>query len=332
MESMRAMIIERTGGPEVFEVRDVPRPSPGPGQVLVRVRATSVNPIDCKVRSGAVAVIPPFPAVLHGDLAGEVVARGPGAGKFREGDRVFGFVGWTGGEGGALAEYSVCDERLLAEAPTVLSFEEAAALPVAGLTAWLGLKVRAGVKGGMRVLVHGAAGGVGHVAVQVARALGAEVSATASSPEKLAIAERLGARYAIDYRKESVTDYVERITAGKGFDVVFDTVGGKNLDASFEAARSGGTVVATAARSTHDLTPVHSKGLSLHVVFVLLPILQGSGREELGAALHELARLASAGQLKPYLDERRFKLADIADAHRLLESGAALGKVSVSLP
>jgi len=115
---MKAMVIRRTGGPEVFEQAELPIPHPGANQVLVRVKATSVNPIDCKVRSGAVAILPPLPAVLHGDISGTVVEVGRDVSHFREGNEVFGFVGWTGGEGGALAEYAVCDARLLAYAPS----------------------------------------------------------------------------------------------------------------------------------------------------------------------------------------------------------------------
>ncbi|SLM18597.1 Bifunctional protein: zinc-containing alcohol dehydrogenase quinone oxidoreductase (NADPH:quinone reductase) Similar to arginate lyase [uncultured spirochete] len=326
---MKAMVIRRTGGPEVFEQAELPIPQPGANQVLVKVKATSVNPIDCKVRSGAVAILPPFPAVLHGDISGTVVGVGQDVYHFHEGDEVFGFVGWTGGEGGALAEYAVCDAQLLSHAPRSLPLEEAAALPVIALTAYQGLRRKIRLGKDTLVLVQGGAGGVGHVVVQMAKAFGAEVAATASSDEKIAVVVSSGADWTIRYDQEDVKHYVGRITDGKGFDVVFDTAGGANLPKSFEAARMGGDVVTIAARATVDLSLMHSKGLNLYVVFSLLPILTREGRDVIGQDLAAIARLVDDGHLRPIIYPKAFTLDTIAEAHRFLETQSHYGKILV---
>lgn len=330
-EMMRAMVIRQTGGPEVFETAEVPVPMPTGHQVLVKIAATSVNPIDCKVRSGAVALLPPYPAILHGDLSGTVAACGPEATRFREGDAVFGFVGWTGGEGGALAEYAVCDERLLARAPKSLPLEQAAVLPVGALTAYGALQRKVQIRPGDLVLVHGGAGGVGHYGIQLAKAFGASVAATVGSEEHEAVARTCGADWVIRHDLLSVTEYVQAIAGGRGFDIVFDTAGGANLARSFEAARPGGSIVTSAARVTMDLTPMHAKGLNLLVVFLLLPVLTGEGREDLGKDLEMLAAMVDEGRLRPVVFPRSFTLDEIADAHRLLESGRHYGKILVSM-
>ncbi|WP_068775106.1 zinc-dependent alcohol dehydrogenase family protein [Paenibacillus sp. FJAT-26967] len=325
---MKAVVIESFGAPDMFTVQEVPKPAVKPGHLLIRVAASGVNPIDTRIRQGLMpSVAPDTPAILHGDVAGIVEAIGDGVTRFSPGDEVYGLAGGFKGFGGALAEYMLADADLVAHKPASLSMSEAAALPVVALTAWQGLFDRARLQPGQRVLVHAAAGGVGHIAIQLAKWGGAEVFATASSETKLAIASKLGADGVINYRAEAVEDYVRRCTGGSGFDVVFDTVGRENLDRSFAAAGTGGHVVAIAARSTHDLSPLHAKGLTLHVVFTVLPLLTGAGRNHHGETLARLAKLADEGHLRPLLDERRFTFTGAADAHRLLESGEAVGKV-----
>ncbi|HUG62900.1 MAG TPA: zinc-binding dehydrogenase, partial [Methylomirabilota bacterium] len=180
---------------------------------------------------------------------------------------------------------------------------------------------------GQRVLVHGATGGVGHLGIQLAKAAGARVFATASSPEKLEIAMALGADVGINYREQSVDDYVARHTAGKGFDVVFDTVGGENLPGCFAAAAPNGTVASISTRCTCDLTPLHQKGLSLHVTFMLLPMLTREGRARHGEILRDLAVMVDAGKVRPLIHAQRFSFADVGKAHALVREGAAVGKV-----
>lgn len=326
---MKAQVIQTFGNPSVFQIQDLPTPEVIPGHVLIQVKATSVNPIDTKVRSGFVpAVAPEFPAVLHGDVAGVVCAVGEGVSKFQVGDEVYGCAGgFKGTTGGALAEYMMADADLLAHKPKNLSMEEAAAIPLVAITAWEALFNRGKLAPGQNILIHAATGGVGHVAIQLAKWAGAKVYSTASSKEKLEIGARLGADVTINYLEESVQDYVQKYTNGKGFDIVFDTVGGENLDRSFEAAALHGTVLAIAARSTHDLSPLHSKGLSLHVTFMLLKILNKESRKEYGEILEKITNIIEDGKLRPLLDPNIFTFDEVSKAHEHLESGKAIGKI-----
>ncbi|MBX9955127.1 zinc-dependent alcohol dehydrogenase family protein [Peribacillus simplex] len=325
---MKAQIIQSFGDPSVFQLEEVSKPELKPGHVLIQVKASSVNPIDTKVRVGAVpAVAPEFPAVLHGDVAGLVSAVGEGVTGFKVGDEVFGCAGGFKGTGGALAEFMLADADLLAHKPKNLTMEEAAALPLVAITAWEALFNRAHLVPGQDILIHAATGGVGHIAIQLAKWKGATVYTTASSQEKLEIGTRLGADVTINYREESVQDYVQKYTDGKGFDVVFDTVGGENLDRSFEAAAVHGTVAAIAARSTHDLSPVHSKGLSLHVTFMLLKILNKDMHKQYGEILKKVAKVVEEGKLRPLVDPNMFTFDEVSKAHEYMESGKAIGKI-----
>ncbi|MCK8787731.1 zinc-dependent alcohol dehydrogenase family protein [Roseomonas sp. NAR14] len=326
---MRAQMLRTHGGPENFILTEVPTPVPGPGTVLVRLAATSVNQIDIRIRNG-LPIGPALPAILGADLAGRVEAVGQGVEGFAPGDEVYGCAGGVHGLGGTLAEYIVADARLLARKPGSLSMREAAALPLVSITAWEALE-RTGVGAGDHVLVHGGLGGVGHVAVQLAKTRGAQVATTVPSAEAGERARALGADATIVFTEEEVPAYVDRLTGGLGFDVVLDTVGGANLDKSLAAAALNGRVAATAARSTHDLSAMHNKGLSLHVVFMLIPMLHDIGRERHGRILREVARLADAGRLRPIVDPRRFDLASAPEAHRHLESGQAVGKVVIDI-
>lgn len=326
---MRAVVLDEFGGE--LTVRTVPVPVPGPGEVLVRVHASGVNPLDLKIRDGAAAharVEPP--AVLGIDMAGTVVRVGEAVTGFREGDDVYGMTGGIGTVAGSLAEYQIADARLLAVKPRTASMAEAAALPLAVITAWEGLVDRANVTRGDRVLVHGGAGGVGYVAVQLALARGAEVFATGSG-ESLEIIARTGAT-AIDYRSTPVEQYVAQHTAGAGFDVVFDTVGGPTLDASFAAVRRyTGHVVSILGWGSHSLAPLSFRGASYSGVFTLLPLLTGEGRGHHGEILTKAAELVDAGFLRPRLHPGTFGLAEVAGAHSVLSSPTGAGKVVVTV-
>lgn len=325
---MKAQVIKRFGDPAVFELVEVPKPDPIPGHVVIHVKATSVNPIDTKIRSGAVpAVAPEFPAVLHSDVAGVVVDVGEEVTEFKAGDEVYGCAGGVKGTSGALAEYMLADVQLLAHKPKNITMAQAAALPLVTITAWESLYKRANVQSGQTVLIHAATGGVGHVGIQLAKLAGAKVYTTASSEKKLNIGKHLGADVSINYREQSVEEYVKEHTDGKGFDIVFDTVGGENLDRSFQASATYGTVLAIAARSTHDLSPLHAKALSLHVTFMLLKIIDKKKRQEYGEILREATKLVEEGKLQPLIDERVFNFDQVMEAHTLLESNMAIGKV-----
>jgi len=234
-----------------------------------------------------------------------------------------------GGLQGTLAEFVVANEALIAVKPKCLSMREAAALPLITITAWEGIVDRAKVQEGQKVLVHAGAGGVGHIAVQLAKAYGAEVFATVSS-DKRHIVEGFGAT-AIDYRALSTEQYVDLHTGGDGFDVIYDTVGGATIDDSFIAVkRYTGHVVSCLGWSTHSLAPLSFRGATYSGVFTLMPLLTGFGQAHHGQILRDAAALADAGKLRPLLNEKRFGPADIESAHALVESGA-LGKVVVEL-
>lgn len=324
---MKAFVIRRYGGPEVFEEAVLPDPQAGPGKVRIRVHASSVNPLDIKIRKGLVQSGPELPAILNGDVAGIIDQIGEGVTGLQVGDVVVGCGGGVRGHPGALADYMVADACLVTHAPQRLPLETCAVLPLVFMTAWSALVDRAQIKPGEHVLIHAGAGGVGHVAVQLAKARGARVATTVSSEEKGAIARNLGADDVILYKQESVSDYVNRLTGGSGFPLVFDTVGGGNLDASFQAAAVSGRVCSINTRSTHDLAPLHAKNLSLHVVFRLVPLLYHTEMEHQSWILRNMAEMVDEGTLRPLLATRQFAFAEIADAHRYLESGQAVGKI-----
>lgn len=326
---MKALVLTEFGGPENFQLQAIPKPGVKPGYVLVRQAATSINAIDIKIRGG-LPIGPAMPAVLGADVAGRVEAVGAGVLDFAPGDAVYGCAGGVKGQGGSLAEYMLADARLLAPKPEKLSFREAAALPLVTITAWEAWE-RSQLSSGQHVLVHGGIGGVGHIAIQLARAVGARVATTIAGDAASNIAMSLGADETIDFQKESVAAYVERLTGGQGFDVVFDTIGGGNLPNSFEAAQTHGQVVTTNARTTQDLSVLHAKALSFHAVFMLLPLLTGVGRDRHGRILRSAARLVDEGKLRPLIDAHSFTLATAADAHRLLESGKAQGKIVIDI-
>lgn len=327
--SMRALVMDSAGSP--FKLTEIARPTPGKGEVLVRIEVSGVNPLDTKIRTGNAAhAKQPLPAVLGMDLAGVVESVGPDVANFKPGDEVYGMTGGVGGLQGSLAEFAAVDTDLLAKKPANFTMREAAALPLVFITAWEGLVDRANVHAGQKVLIHGGAGGVGHVAVQLARARGADVFATVSAKQK-ELAERFGAT-AIDYRATSVEEYVAAHTDAQGFDVVYDTVGGATLDASFNAVRHYlGHVVSCLGWGTHELAPLSFRAATYSGVFTLLPLLTGKGRAHHGDILREATKLAEAGQLTPILDPRHFTLETAHDAHDAIEAGTAAGKIVIDI-
>ncbi|MEM7207451.1 MAG: zinc-dependent alcohol dehydrogenase family protein [Pseudomonadota bacterium] len=328
---MQASVIKSFGSPDVLELQDIPTPEPQAGQVLVRIAACSVNTVDTMIRQMGrdLPLSPEPPAVLGMDFAGTIEALGADVAGFAVGDEVFGCAGGLLDLAGSLAEYMVADAQLIAHKPKTIGMREAAALPLVGITAYEGL-TRAGIAPERNVLVHGGSGGVGHVALQLARHFGANVFSTGGGEPQLALIEALGAT-GINYQTEAVADYVEKHTAGAGFDLVFDSVGGANMANSFEAAALNGQVASTVSLVELDLSVAHFKGLSLHVVFMLIPMIHNHGRAEHGRILSELATIVDAGGLRPVLDDQHHSLAEAAQAHARLESGQALGKVVIDI-
>jgi NADPH:quinone reductase len=328
-QTMKAVVLNAFEAP--MTLREVERPVAGPGQVLVRIMASGVNPLDIKIAAGkadhARAVLP---AILGIDMAGVVDSVGEGVEGFAPGDEVWGMTGGVGGVQGSLAEHAAVDAQLLAHKPASIGMREAAALPLVFITAWEGLVDRARISAGKKVLVHGGAGGVGHIAVQIARAAGAEVYATGSAGQRATI-EGFGATF-IDYQSTGVEEYVQQYTGGEGFDIVYDTVGGATLDASFKAARRyHGHVVSCLGWGTHALAPLSFRAATYSGVFTLLPLLSGRERANHGAIMSEAAKLVDAGKIKVLLDERRFALDEAGQAHAAMQDGSARGKIVVEV-
>ena len=324
---MKAMVLTAYGRDGTFELRDCPTPVPKAGEVLVRIAASSVNPVDIKIRAAGLEspLSPPLPAILGMDFAGTVESLGPSVAGFKPGDEVYGCAGGLGNLPGTLAEFIAADARLIARKPKNFSMVEAAAVPLVGITAVEGLQ-RAGVAAGQKVLIHGGSGGVGHVAVQMAKQMGADVFATGSNPAALQAIRDMGAT-PINYRTTEVADYVAAHTGGSGFDVVYDTVGGANMLKSFAAAALNGQVITTVSRLELDLSMAHFKGLSIHVVFMLIPMIHNHQRQAHQEILSRVARISDSGGYKPLLDPTHFAITDVEQAHARLASGHAMGKI-----
>ncbi len=326
--SMIAAVAQAPGAP--IRLCSIARPDAGPGQVQVRIHASGVNPLDTKIHAGtAPHARHPLPAILGVDLAGVIEAVGYGVERFRPGDEVYGMTGGVGGHPGSLAQFAAVDADLLAIKPTNLSMRESAALPLVFITAWEGIVDRAAVGVEQTVLIHGGAGGIGHIAVQLANSLGATVFATGSACHRDQI-ESLHATF-IDYTRERVPDYVARLTGGVGFDVILDTVGGATLDASFEAVRRFGHVVSALGWGTHALAPLSFRAASYSGIFTLLPLLTGQGRAHHGEILEAATRLVEAGKIRPHLDSRRFALDSVNEAYAALTNRTARGKLVVDV-
>ena len=328
---MKAYRIHEYGKAAKFIEEEVSKPNAKPGHVVIEVKATSLNPVDHKILKLNLGINPELPATLHMDLAGIITEVGEGVTLFEKGDEVYGCAGGlkgaTGNIEGALADFMLVDSSLIAIKPKSLSFSESAALPLVAITAWEGLFDRAKIKKEDYVLVHGGTGGVGHIGIQFARHYGARVATTVSSKEKADIARRLGADDIIFYPDETVLDYTQRLTGGKGFDVVFDTIGGNNLDKSLAAAMVSGQVISIVGTNQHDLSPMHMKGLSLHLVFMLLPMLTGEGRSHHSYILKKVAGWVDEKQVKPLIHEENFRFTQANEAHALFASNKHIGKI-----
>jgi NADPH2:quinone reductase len=318
---MKAMILKSFGGPDSFELSDVPKPVPQAGQVLVRVHATSINPLDYQVRRGDYPDLVPLPAITGHDVSGVVEAVGPGVSAFAPGDEVWYTPQIFDGQG-SYAEYHVAAESIIARKPAALSHLEAASLSLVGGTVWEALTVRAVLRVGESILIHGGAGGVGHVAIQVAKAMGARVFTTVREANAEFV-RSLGADVVIDYTQEDYVEAIMRETAGHGVDVVFDTIGGDTLSRSADALAQLGRVVSIVdIAQPQNLVQAWGKNASYHFVFTR----QNRGK------LDELSALVERGQLRPHVGAV-YSLADIPLAHARLESAnnGLLGKIAIAV-
>jgi NADPH:quinone reductase-like Zn-dependent oxidoreductase len=303
MRTMNAIRIDKFGGPEVLQLRQLPIPEPGPGEILLRVRAASVNPVDYKIRSGKYPAVreDKLPYILGRDVCGVVEVSNCA---LNEGDALYGVPGI---ERGGYAQFVVLKESEVARKPASLNDIEAAAVPLAGLTAWQGLFRHGGVKAGQRVLIHAGSGGVGHFAIQFAKASGAYVVTTVSTAH-VEFVRGLGADEVIDYKARHFENEVHDI------DMVFDLIGGETQEKSWGVLRKGGILVSTLNAPSPEKAAAHGvRGTRFTVT-------------EDGMELAEIAALIDAGKVKPKVAET-FPLADAASAQRLIEAGHTEGKI-----
>ncbi len=309
---MNAIVFDQYGGPDVLQLRKVEDPAPGPGQVLVRIRAASVNPVDTKIRQqGANYGIEP-PIVLGYDAAGIVEAVGDGVDDLAVGDEVFYTPALSAH--GTYAEFHAADAADVVVKPRSLSFEEAAAVPLAACTAWQALVDRCRVEVGEVVLIHGG-GGVGHFAVQIAHAAGAEVVVVGNGAMKATLLD-LGADRFVDYASGDVEAAVDEISCGLGADVILDTVGGDTLASSVGALAEFGRMATIVGTAGGGLGAAYRKNATIHTVMM----------QRDGGMLDRIASLVDRGLLRPLVADV-LPLADAAEAHRRIEAGGVHGKL-----
>ena len=310
MATMKAVCIESFGGPEALKLRELEVPQPSTDEVLIRVRAASVNPVVYKIRSGK---YPPvgaaqLPKILGRDVAGTVVACGPEVTQFKTGDDVYAMLD---GSHGGYAEYVVVSAELCAPKPHTLDHAQAAAVPLAALTAWQGLFDHGRLNPGQRVLIHGGAGGVGHFAIQLAKARGAIVATTVSERDK-AFVRALGADQAIDYENERFEDEVDEV------DLVLDLIAGDTQERSWQILKDGGTLISTLAKPSERAAAAHHARAMNYVA-------QPNAIE-----LEAIGRLIDDGKVQPHI-ERTFPLQQAAAAQEQLERAHPQGKIVLEM-
>ena len=328
---MNAMLMTAPGGLEVLKLATLPVPEiSNPKQLLIRVHAAGVNPLDTKIRKQHMFYPANLPVTLGVEGAGVVEATGAEVARFAVGDEVYFFGNGLGLEAGSYAEYTLMEEQYVARKPARLTMVEAAALPVALITAWEALIDRIALKSGERILIHGGAGGVGHIAVQIACARGASVAATVSGDEKAQFVRSLGADLAIDYRRQDFVQETLRWTNGRGADVVLDTVGGPTFCKSFDALRLYGRIVTllSTACELPDVNKARLRNLTIGLVQMSAPLYLGNVEARLAQTriLENCEALLGQDKLKVSVSTV-LPLRDAAVAHRMIEAGHTVGKV-----
>ncbi|MBM3777516.1 MAG: NADPH:quinone reductase [Acidimicrobiia bacterium] len=322
---MQAIVVRQFGGPEVLRLENVAAVTPGPGQVLVRVRAAGVNPVDTYIRTGTYPVKPALPYTPGLDLAGVVDAIGPEVATWKPGDRVY--SDGIGPTSGGCAEFAVCAADRVHALPERVSFAQGAALGVPYATAWRALFTRAHAQAGDTILVHGASGGVGTAAVQIARAHGLHVIGTAGTPEGLALVREQGAHAALDHRDPGYLDEVKALTGGRGVDIVLEMLANVNLDRDLEAIAKGGRVMVVGNRGRVEIDP--RKCMSRDGAILGMTLFNATPADL--TRIHAGLRAGiENGALSPVIG-RELPLAEAAEAHRLVMAPGARGKI-VLLP
>jgi NADPH2:quinone reductase len=331
---MKAIVMKSPGGPEVLELRDLPEPKLTRGtDMLVRVKSAGVNPVDTKMRANPKAYPGPIAPVLGCDGAGVVQVVGSAVTGFEPGDEVYYSQGPVRNRLGSYAEAALVDYRLAAKKPKRMSFTDAAAAPLVLITSWEALHDRAGIKSWHKVLVHAGAGGVGHVAIQLARIAGAEVCTTIGSTEKAEFARSFGANHTINYKEKDFVAAVLDWTGGKGVDIAFDTVGGKTLADTFAAVRYYGDVVTLLAPGPEmdwGIPRVRNQRVSFELMLIPVFFDLPEAMTHQGEILRRCSELFEARELRVHVD-KIFPLAQATEAHALLASGKTRGKIVLTV-
>ncbi|MCR4331320.1 MAG: zinc-dependent alcohol dehydrogenase family protein [Sulfuricaulis sp.] len=331
---MKAVVMASPGGPEVLKLQDLPDPQlTRDTDILVRVKAAGVNPVDTKMRAKPTVYPAPLPPVLGCDGAGVIEAVGKAVKDFKPGDEVYYCQAPHHDRLGSYAQYALVDQRLVAKKPKRLSFAEAAAAPLVLITAWEALHDRVDIKSWHKLLVHAGAGGVGHVAIQLARIAGAEVCATVGSADKAEFARSFGASRTINYKQENFVAAVLDWTGGQGVDIAFDTIGGKTLADTFSAVRYYGDVVTLLAPGPEmDWSVPRTRNQRVSFELMLVPVFFGlnEAMTHQGEILRRGAELFEAGELRVHVDAI-FPLERAAEAHALVASGKTMGKVVLNV-
>ena len=330
---MKAMLMTAVGDPDVLKFQDIAEPEISTAsQIKIKLQAAGVNPVDTKIRRHGVFYDQPLPAVLGCDGAGIVVETGTAAQQFNVGDKVWFCHGGLGREQGNYAEYTVLDERWVSPSPKTFSFIEAAAAPLVLITAWGALFDRGGLQSGQTVLIHAGAGGVGHVAIQLAKQIGATVITTVSSEQKAEFVKSLGADEVVIYAQDGFAAAVDDLTGGKGADLVFDTVGSAVFKESIAVTAHFGRLVTLLDPGELNLGEARMRNLLIGFELMLTPMLRDlpAARDKHIEILKRCALWADQGLLKLHVG-KQFPLEAAAEAHRLIESGHATGKIVLSV-
>ncbi len=332
---MKAILRTAAGNPDVLQLREVPKPDlPSPHHVRVKLAAAGINPLDTKLRAQPAYYPDKLPAILGCDGAGIVEETGSAVTRFKTGDAVYFCNGGIGDEPGCYAEYTTLHEDYCAAKPANLSLQESAALPLVLIIAWEALVERVNLQAGQTILIHAAAGGVGHIALQLAHHLGARIAVTVSDDKKAGLVHGLGAEKIIRYREQDFVQESLNWTNGLGVDVVFDTVGGDTFLRSLNAARVGGKIVSLLATPLllADVQLARLRNLSLCYELMLTPQVMKLHDERVRQRkiLEQGARLVEASKLGVLVD-RILPLEEAAQAHRLIEQGGVIGKIVLTL-
>jgi len=327
---MQAMVMTDDGDPSVLEARDLPTPEPGERDLLIEVHAAAVNPVDTKIRRGMIPIGRDFPITLGFDVSGVVRGVGSKVEQFNEGDEVYASPALN--RDGSNAQYVLVDERTAGPKPTSVDHATAAALPLVTLTGWEALFGHAHLHHTETVLIHGGGGGVGHVAIQLAKEQGARVIAVAGRDESIKLCQDMGADAIINYRNQDVTERVKALTDGAGCPVVFETVGGENTTTSIECTAVHGRLVTIGRDMGSDppLGDLFIKSASLHFEFMGAANIFGVGQAKQGEILRTAREYVDAGKLTPHISQR-YPLQQLPEAHKQQETQHILGKLVIDM-